>query len=176
MRYITLSCPLLAIYSLFAPTFLLGIPLICFCISDSPSTISDFLLVMFPILLLSFVLCIVYGRAFTVVICSEAGVKNRHVDLNFEKIGSVTVLYAELWKYSFFPIYLRMICLSEKEEQGTFYTYDKSKCILLPMNKKTFRVLAKFSKGKSEVIENFFERIDIDNIKQWKKRERFLDR
>ena len=134
MKHSTLVSPTLVMYSVFAPTVALMIPLIM-CILNK--TIFALLVVGLIHLFMNLMLFIFFHSAFILVTYSQYGIKNKYLKLSFDNIQHATIIDVELLKYSLIPtINVQLICLSTNKQEASFWNYSKKDCILLPYTQK----------------------------------------
>ena len=111
----------------------------------------------------SFILLIQYGKSLAIVTINEKGIKNRRVSLLWEEIGAAMALEIESQKYRFSGIIWKAIdvaCFSVDREEGTFFSVNKDRVVLIRMDKKTYKILNMYARGKSETIDRFLDSID----------------
>jgi hypothetical protein len=142
----------LILYSLFAPTIVLLIPLVAGVLNLVYNHAISFLLTcIFLNVLMSSIISIVHKHAFGLVKYSQEGIENRHLKLDFNDIHSITVIEVELLKYTFLPtISVQMVCLATDKQDCSFYHYPRKKCILMPYTPKVIDELFEFSSKQSE--------------------------
>lgn len=149
MKYSTLVSPPLVVYSIFAPTVVLAIPLVM-CIFNN--TILSLFIVVSIHLIMNLILFLVFHRAFIAVTYSRCGIKNRYLNLSFDDIHYATIIDVELLKYSLIPtINIQMICLSTNKQESSFWNCSKNDCILLPYTLKVLCQLKKCLGDKDRV-------------------------
>ena len=152
MKHFTIVSPFLIMYSIFAPTIVLLIPIIICVLNNN---LSSFVIVVSLHLLLNLVLFLFFHSAFILVTYSQCGIKNRYLNLSFDDIQYATIIDVELLKYSLIPTKeIQFICLSRTKQKSSFWNYSKKDCILLPYTPKVLRQLKDFSRNRSNAIRD----------------------
>ena len=159
--YKSFAIPSLAIKVIFIILIpvLLPFPLI---MSSDDKLISIICLILME-LLFSLILLIRYGKSLAIVTINEKGIKNRRVSLLWEEIGAAMALEIESQKYHSSGIIWKAIdvaCFSVDREEGTFFSVNKDRVVLIRMDKKTYKILNMYARGKSETIDRFLDSID----------------
>ena len=150
MKHFTLASPTLVIYSIFAPTVAILIPLII-CVLDN--TAQTLIMVVLLHLHMNFVCFLFFHRAFTIVTYSQCGIKNKYLYLRYDDIQHATIIDVELFKYSIGrTITIQMICLSTDKQKNSFWKCSKRGCILLPNTPKVLHRLKEYSGNRSSAI------------------------
>lgn len=159
MKYVTLTSPTLAMYSIFSPTVIFLLPLIFSFLSINGRFISNLMMILLVHFLMNIILVLIFRNAFQLVFCSKYGIKNKHINLKWEDINYVTTTTIELFKWSILPtIDIDLICISQKETTCSFWNITQKEYILLPLNKKNLNMLSIYSNSRSAVLSEFILR------------------
>ena len=150
MNHHTLVSPHLLLFSVFAPTIVLAIPLtICIVVFSIQAVI----VVCCIHLMMNLILILFYHRAFGLVSFSKNGIKNRYLELKYENIDFATLIEVDLLKFSLIPtIHVQMICLSSTKQACSFWNYSKKECICVPRTRRVLKRLKECSESRSKAI------------------------
>lgn len=115
-------------------------------------------------LILVSILAIWNKNAFEIVTVSEKSISNKHIELDWTEIGYVGIFTVDLFKYRKLPIKIKpinILCFSRRVEDNALWSKD---CVCISMSKRNMERISLISKGKSKVLDDFFELNDEFNI------------
>lgn len=116
-------------------------------------------------LILVSILAIWNKNAFEIVTVSEKCISNKHISLDWTEIGYVGIFSVDFCKYNNpIPIKIKpikILCFSRRVEDNALWSKD---CVCISMSKRNMERISLISKGKSKVLDDFFELNDKFNV------------
>lgn len=163
MNYRLFACGKLVALTFLTPTIII-IPEIIFCLFAPDYILENWTFVLVFYLIQASLFAILHSNAFKIVTVSEKSISNKHIELDWTDIGYVGIFTVDLFKYRKLPIKIKpinILCFSRRVEDNALWSTN---CVCISMSKRNMERISLISKGKSKVLDDFFELNDKFNV------------
>ncbi len=98
-----------------------------------------------------------------IVKIDKKGISNCRVKLCWGEVCGAKAIEIDAKRYKHIILINKDIdiaCFSLEPEEGDYYSIDRKRVVMIQMNKKTYKVLNKYARGKSEAVDRFLDSVD----------------